>query len=507
MNPPAGGAQLLAWLPDALQAQLPVLVVLLPLLAAPLAVLGRGARWPWAVATGATWLSLLCAIGVLAQVMADGPLQYHVGGWEPPWGIALAVDAANALVLLLVSAVAALVLPYARLSVRREIGDARAPLFYAALSLLVAGLLGIAATGDAFNVFVFMEISSLATYILVAMGRDRRALTASFQYLVMGTIGATFYLIGIGFLYAMTGTLNMADLAERLPEVADTRTVRSAFAFVVTGICLKLAVFPLHLWLPNAYTFAPSAVTALVASTSTKVALYLLVRMLFTVFGAPFAFVEQPAAGLLVGLGLVGLLSCSLVAIGQRDAKRMLAYSSVAQVGYMVLALGMVSLTGLTAALLHLFNHALMKGALFMALGAVAYRLGGTGPEQLAGLARRMPWTFFALVAGGFSLVGVPLTVGFVSKWYLVLAAIEQGWWPVVAAILLASLMALVYIGRVLQRGWFDEPPPGRPQEAPLSLLLPTWTLIVANIYFGVDTRLTVGVAERAAATLFGGGP
>lgn len=492
---------------SALLAHLPVLVVLAPLLAAPLCVLGRGDRWPWLVASLGAWLSLGASVLLLRKVLRDGPWRYFVGGWEPPWGIELAIDPANALLLVLVTLLASVVLLYAHASVAKEIGHVRAPLFYAVLSLLVAGLLGIAVTGDAFNVFVFLEISSLATYSLIAMGRDRRALTASFQYLIMGTIGATFYLIGIGFLYAMTGTLNMADLADRLPEVADTRTVRTAFAFIVTGICLKLAVFPLHLWLPNAYTFAPSAVTALVAATSTKVALYLLIRMLFTVFGPSFAFVQEPTAGILVALAVVGMLSCSLVAIGQRDVKRMLAYSSVAQIGYMVLGIGMVSVLGLTAALLHMFNHALMKGALFMALGMVAYRVRGTGPEQVAGLARRMPWTFWAFVVGGLSLVGVPLTVGFVSKWYLILAAIEQGWWPVVGAIVLASLMALVYIGRVIQSGWFDEPPPGKPEEAPLSMLLPTWALIVANVYFGIDTRLTVGVAERAAALLFAASP
>ena len=498
---------LLAWVPGPALAHLPVLVVLAPLLGAPLALLARGPRWPWLVASLAAWTALACSAALLQQVLATGAVSYHLGGWEPPWGIELRVDAANGLLLVLVTAIASVVLPYARCSAAREVGEPRAPQFYALLCLLLTGLLGIAVSGDAFNVFVFLEISSLSTYALIALGRDRRALTAAFQYLVMGTIGATFYLIGIGFLYALTGTLNMADLAERLPEVAHTRTARSAFAFVVTGICLKLAVFPLHLWLPNAYTFAPSAVTALIAATSTKVALYLLVRMAFSVFGPAFSFIQEPTATLLVALALTGMLSTSLVAIGQRDAKRMLAYSSVAQIGYMVLGLGMVSVLGLTAALLHLFNHALMKGALFLALGAVAYRLGGTGPEQLAGLARRMPWTFWAFVLGGLSLVGVPLTVGFVSKWYLVLAAIEQGWWPVVAAIVLASLMALVYIGRVIQRGWFDEPPPGRPEEAPLSLLLPTWALVLANLYFGVDTRLTVGVAQRAAVALFGGAP
>lgn len=490
-----------------MRAHLPLLVVLLPLLAAPVCVLLRGSRWPWLLATLAMWSTFVAAAMLLREVMQQSVVSYAVGGWAAPWGIELRVDAANALMVLLVSGLASFVLPYAGRSLAHEVGAPRAPLVYAALLLLVTGLIGICITGDAFNVFVFLEISSLSTYALVAMGRDRRALTAAFQYLVMGTIGATFYLIGIGFLFAMTGTLNMADLAERLPEVSDTRTVRTGFAFIVTGICLKLALFPLHLWLPNAYTYAPSAVTALVAATATKVAVYLLLRMVHTVFGAEYAFGDHPLGQVLLPLAVVGLLSASAVAIGQRDVKRMLAYSSVAQVGYMVLGLALASTLGVTAALLHMFNHGLMKGALFMALGAVALRMGGTEITRMRGLARTMPWTFWAIVLGGLSLVGVPLTVGFISKWYLVQAVIEAGWWPIVIPIVVGSLMALVYIGRVVEAGLFADPDDATRREAPLSMLVPTWGLVLANIYFGVDTRLTIGVAASAAAQLGGFAP
>lgn len=490
-----------------MRQHLPMLVVLLPLLAAPLCALARGSRWPAWLATAAAWATLVCAGLLLVAVREAGVVSYGVGGWPAPFGIELRVDAANALIALLVAALAAAVLPFAGRSIAHEIGSARAPLAHAALLLLVAGLLGICVTGDAFNVFVFLEISSLSTYALIAMGRNRRALTAAFRYLVMGTIGATFYLIGVGFLFAMTGTLNMADLAAQLPAVAGTRTVRTAFAFIITGMGLKLALFPLHLWLPNAYTYAPSAVTALVAATSTKVAVYLLLRFIYTVFGVEFSFSGAPLAAILLVLGVLGVLSASAVAIGQVDIKRMLAYSSVAQVGYMVLGLAMAGAAGVTAALLHMFNHGLMKGALFMALGAVALRMDGTRIEHMHGLARTMPWTFFAFVFGGLSLIGVPLTVGFVSKWYLILAALQQGWWPLVAVIVVGSLLALMYVGRVVEAGWFRDPADDTRREAPWSLLVPTWTLVLANLYFGIDTRLTVGMAELAAAQLTGSAP
>jgi len=408
-------------------------------------------------------------------------------------------------VALIVATIAEVVIPYARTSVAREVTKDRGSLFYAAFVLCMTGLLGIAVTGDAFNVFVFLEVSSLSAYALIALGPDRRALTASYQYLIMGSVGATFIVIGIGLMYVMTGTLNMADLAERLPAVANTRTIPVAFTFLTVGITLKLALFPLHLWLPNAYTFAPSAVTAFIASTATKVAVYLLLRFFFTIFGAAFSFEVMELDRVLLPLSVVAILAMSLVAVYQENVKRLLAYSSVAQIGYMVLGISFASVLGVTAGVLHLFNHALMKGALFMTMGCVMYRVGSVRLENMAGLGRAMPWTMAAFVLSGFSLIGVPLTVGFISKWYLVQAALEQGLWPVAAVVLVGSLLALIYIWKVVEVAYFRAPDP-EIREAPLSLLVPTWSLVLANFYFGIDAGLTTDVATRAAQLLLGGG-
>ncbi len=485
---------------------LPVLVVLLPLFAAPLCVLIDRPLGGWLVALGASWLSFAASIMLLIQISADGLISYHLGGWPPPWGIEYRIDLLGAYVLLIVTGIAALVMIFARRSVTDEIPEQRIARFYAALMLVFAGLAGITVTGDAFNVFVFLEISSLASYAVISMGRDRRALNAAFQYLVMGTIGATFILIGIGLLYMMTGTLNMADLATRLPDVSDTRTVRAGFAFLTVGISLKLALFPLHLWLPNAYTYAPSAVTAFLAATATKVAVYMLLRFLLDVFGVEFSLQAMPLDNILMILGLTGILIASLVAVFQEDIKRMLAYSSVAQIGYMVLGIGMASTTGLIAATLHVFNHALMKGALFLALGAVAYRIGAVCVRDFAGLGKRMPWTMAAIVLGGLSLIGVPPTAGFISKWYLVLGTLEQGLWPVAVLILIGSLLAVLYIWKLVEAAYFEPVPDDAPvvTEAPWSMLLPIWLLVGANIYFGIHTDVTVGVATQAVTELTG---
>ena len=484
---------------------LPVLLVVVPLVAAPIAALLNRPRLSWAVAVAATLWALYAALELLSQTMATGSVHYELGGWAAPYGIEYVVDPVNAWVVVIVSLIGALVVPYARVSVEREITEDRIPLFYAAFILCLTGLLGIAVTGDVFNVFVFLEISSLSAYALIALGSDRRALTASFQYLIMGSVGATFIVIGIGLMYVMTGTLNMADLADRLPEVSGTRTIPVAFTFLTVGITLKLALFPLHLWLPNAYTYAPSAVTAFIASTATKVAVYLLLRFFFTIFGVTFSFDVMQLDRILMPLALIAIVAMSLVAIYQENVKRLLAYSSVAQIGYMVLGISFASVLGLTAGILHLFNHALMKGALFMSMGCVMYRVGSVRLERMHGLGRAMPWTMAAFVVGGLSLIGVPFTVGFISKWYLVQAALEQGMWPVAGVVLLGSLLALMYVWKVVEVAYFREADPELEiSEAPLSLLAPTWVLVLGNLYFGINASDSVGIATRAAEVLLG---
>jgi len=488
----------------------PVFLVTVPLIAAPIAALVNRPALSWLIAMASAAWTLYASVWLVGQVRTGGVVTYEMGGWAAPYGIEYRIDAANAFVALIIAIIGVAVTLYARQSIAREIERDRIPLFYAAWLLSLSGLLGITVTGDAFNVFVFLEVSSLSAYALIAMGQDRRALMASYRYLIMGSIGATFIVIGIGLMYAMTGTLNMADLAERLPAVMDQRTIPVAFAFLTVGFSLKLALFPLHLWLPNAYTFAPSAVSAFIASTGTKVAVYMMLRFFFTVFGAAFAFDQMQVDMILLPLALVAIFSMSLVAIFQENVKRLLAYSSVAQIGYMILGVSMASVTGLTAAVLHLFNHALMKGVLFMAMGAVMYRIGSVQIEAMRGLGRRMPWTMAAFVGGGLSIIGVPLTVGFISKWYLISGALERGWWPVAMLVLITSLFALIYVWRVVEVAYFEEFPDdeARPvEEAPLGLLVPLWALVVANFYFGIDASFTTDVATRAAETLMGVAP
>jgi len=253
-----------------LTEHLPILIVITPLLAAGITALLRHGTLAWAIALVVSWLLPIFAVLLILQVQEKGVISYALGGWAPPVGIEYRVDIVNAFVLLIVSSVGALAMPYALRSVEQDIDEPQRAWFYAIYLLALTGLLGMAVTGDAFNIFVFMEISSLAMYVMIAMGRDRRALIAAYQYLIMGTIGATFYVIGVGLLYVATGTLNLADLAERIrPAFAESSPpIMAALAFLVVGISLKLALFPLHVWLPNAYAFAPTFATVFLAATA-----------------------------------------------------------------------------------------------------------------------------------------------------------------------------------------------------------------------------------------------
>jgi multicomponent Na+:H+ antiporter subunit D len=494
---------------SSLIAQLPALQVVLPLIGALLAAFVRRGVVAWAIAAVINWLMPVIAGALLWQVLVSGPISYHLGGWPPPWGIEYRVDVLSAFVLLLVSAVSAVMMLFARRSVAFEVDGDKQAWFYTMYQLCLAGLLGITITGDAFNAFVFLEISSLSTYVLIAMGKDRRALLASYQYLIMGTIGATFYVIGVGLLYLVTGSLNIVDIAARLgPATAEQfRPAMAALAFLTVGISLKLALFPLHVWLPNAYAYAPSFATAFLAATATKVAVYLLLRFLFSVFGVAVGAGALQISDLLLALSLAAMFIASILAVYEENVKRMLAYSSVAQIGYITFGIGLANKTGLTGGIVHLFNHAVMKGALFLALGAVAYRLGTVRLADLGGIGRKMPLTCAALVIAGLGIIGTPGTAGFVSKWYLAVGALDRGWWPLVFLIVASSLISVIYIGRVVEVAYF-RPASGACESAkdpPLNMLLPILLLGAATIYFGIETKLTVGIAGMVAEGLLGG--
>ncbi|MCB2081537.1 MAG: monovalent cation/H+ antiporter subunit D family protein [Rickettsiales bacterium] len=491
-----------------MMVHLPILPVIIPLIAAPICALLHRGPLAWLIAALAMATSFATSLLILLETSQGEVLHYALGGWVAPYGIEYRFDPLNALILTLVSGIGTVMAPYALRSVMEEGQPGKHCQFYSMMLLCFAGLLGIVATNDVFNMYVFLEISSLAMYALIAMGQRRRALTSAFEYLILGTIGATFFLIGIGLLYAATGTLNLSDLSTRIASVADLRPLHTAFAFIIIGLSLKAALFPLHIWMTNAYAYAPSVISAFLSATATKVSLYLIIRVIFGLFGYHFSFLEIPLGMFFMCCGVAAIIIASFAAIYRMDVKRLLAFSSVAQVGYIILGIGLATETALTGSIVHLVNHALAKGALFLAVGCVIFRTGGCTLPYFHGLGRKMPWTMAAFALSSLSLIGVPLTAGFISKWLLIQAMIESGAWFLVLVMIAGSALAIIYIGRVLEAAYFR--PINRHtrhrSDVPLIMLIPLWTLVLANIYFGINTHWTLGVAEAAVDSLLSGG-
>jgi multicomponent Na+:H+ antiporter subunit D len=493
----------------------PILVVIVPLFAALIIPLiwRMNRHLVWHVAVAACGASFAISLTLLGTVLESGRISYWLGNWEPPWGIEYVVDYLSGFVLVIVSFIALLVALYSRSSVRQEIEEHRHGFFYCAFMLFVTGLMGIIITGDIFNLYVFIEISALSGYVLIASGRKREALTASYNYLILGTIAATFILLGIGHLYMVTGSLNMADISLRLTPIYKSKVVLTAFALFTVGLSLKLALFPLHIWMPNAYAKAPSVVSALLAATSTKVGAYVLFRILFSVFSLRFDLTVVPVTKILVVISSVAIIAGSVIAIAQSSIKRMLAYSSVGQIGYIVLGAALVNQTAMAGSLIHILNHALMKGGLFLAAGAILYSTGVEHISDLRGMGRRMPVTMAAFTVLALSMIGVPLTVGFVSKWYLSVGALEAGRWYVVPVILLSSILTAVYFWRIIENIYFDEAQEIETDslklktvsEAPFGMLAPTLVMAVLCVFFGVASGVPLSVARRAASMLIGG--
>ncbi|TQV74929.1 monovalent cation/H+ antiporter subunit D family protein [Aliikangiella marina] len=487
---------------------LAALQVVVPFLAAPLIVLLKAKRLAWAATTLTSLLTFCIAIALTMGVLDGQNYQYFMGSWPAPYGIELKVDAFSAVVLLIITGASTSALIAGYHSLDKQIGAKRQPMFFAAWILALAGLAGIVVSADAFNIFVFMEISSLASYVLVAGGPDRRALPAVFKYLIFGTIGATFYLIGVGLIYMMTGTLNIEDMGVRIADVADQSPVLVAAGFITVGLALKAALFPLHIWLPNAYTFAPHIVTVFLAACATKVSLYVLFRFDFFVFQENLGGQQLHFTFFFLPLSVFAILIASAVALFERNLKRLLAWSSVAQIGYIVLGASLVSIAGLTASVLHVFNHAIAKGSLFLAVACLACHIKRLRLTDIAGCAKAMPWTMGAMVLAGLSLIGVPGTAGFISKWYLISAVLELGGATGVfltAVIVLGSLMAVIYVWRIVEYAYF-KPQGKKPavSEAPFGILAITWIVAIGNLYFGINPELAVTLSESAASVLMG---
>ena len=491
---------------------IPAAIVLPPLIGALLVVI-LSLRAP---GRARTFVLISSAVSVLAAALAlwrcmhGEIIEYAFGNWVAPFGIVYVIDGLSAVMALLIASVSFGVFVYAGPSVTAELPGSE-PTFLATASLLVTALLGMVLTGDLFNLYVFLEIASITAYALIATGGGRAAL-ASYRYLLVGTVGASLYLLGLAYLFSMTGTLNMGDMAVRLVEVGDSTALRVGFALIIAGLALKMALFPMHGWLPDAYTYAPSTATALIAAVMTKVSAFALLRVLYGVLWPAASALDLSLTPLLGWTAAAAILGGSVMALAQTDLRRLLAYSSVGHLGYIGLGLALGNENGLLGAMLHILADAVSKGCLFLVAGGVAFRYGAFTVPEWSGLKQAMPVSMAAFVVAALSLIGIPPTVGFFSKWYLILGSIDAGQIGFVVILLLSTLLNVWYFFRVIEVVYFRPPAAERPRtpgpELPRAMLAPIVGFAAAIILIGVlSTTLVRNALAGAIAALPGRAP
>jgi multicomponent Na+:H+ antiporter subunit D len=480
-----------------------------PLVAAALTpALARGRPgWArgWAVAMTA-FCTLATAL-LTRRVIEEGPFSYVLGGWAAPWGIELRFDEFSTAALF-ISFIMLLVLVFSGPYVRRAVPGPRIVWYYTLLLINLGGMLGFVVTGDLFNLFVFMELVAVSSYALIAVGGGRTAALAAFKYLMAGAVSSALILFCIGVLYALTGSLNMGDVAQRLAVVESRAPMLLALAGMTAGFLVKAGLFPVHVWLPDAHAIAPSPINAVSSALVVKLGIIGLLRVL-PLFDAADAVSLVPLYEVLAWLGGISIVAGAFFAIFQQDIKLMLAYSTISNIGYIVLGLGLAGQLAVTGAGIHVLNHALIKAALFLAAGAMIHRSGYRTLRDLRGIGRAMPWTTFALLIGVLAIIGLPPTAGFLGKWYIALGALEAGRPGFAVVVLAGALLVFIYFARMLNAFYFRTPTHEEMlavREAPASMLGPVLVLAVLCVLGGLFGRWPVNLIAPAVGRLVGGG-
>lgn len=476
---------------------LPILQVIIPLTSAILCFLSNNHKLSWVLSLITTCITLLVSSLLLCKTYSGEVINYNVGGWAAPYGIELRIDLFNAVILCLINFISLMSILYGFYINKKEVDEGRIVGFYSIFLFCLSGFIGILVTNDVFNIYVFLEISSLSSYILVAMGRQKSSLTASFEYLINGTIGATFYLIGVGLLYSVTGTLNISDLALKVSHLQDSFALQSGLIFIVMGLLIKIALFPLNRWLVNAYSESPSFVTIFFSGTATKVMIYVLLRIYYSIFYASSLLIKPYLINLLLILALCGVVFGGMLAIVEKDVKKLLAYSSVAQIGYIILGISLNTKAGLTAAVIHIIGHSVVKSALFMVVGCISYEMGTTNIESL-----KKSCITPAFIILGMGLIGIPFTFGFVAKWYLLKSIIESNFWISLIIFILGSFLSVIYIGKIVEKMYLKTDQEIETTKVPVTMLLCSWLMVILVVVFGVYSKPIVDIADKISTLL-----
>ena len=490
-----------------MRQQLPVIVFLIPLVTAictPIVSL-KNRRLCRTMALAAVGAMAVAAAANLSSVLRNGEIRYSFSGWAPPIGIEWVADDLAAVMAASLSVVGLICLIYGGRVTSQEL-ERRSPAVYTLILLLLASLIGIVFAGDLFNIFVFLEVAALAGYALVGVAGGK-ALVSAFRYLILGALGASFYLLGVGYFYAVTGTLNMADLAQRVPEMMTSKAVIVGLSFMFIGLGIKMALVPLHGWLPDAYTLAPSAISPILASLLTKVALLAWIRIVFWVVGGSNGIGALHIFDLLWILGALASVAGAFLALTQQNLKRMFAYGGISHIGLILIGIGQGSQMGLAGGLFYLINDAVMQATLFAVAGVAIHQYGAENLDDAAVLRHGAPWVLAGLIVSAMSMIGLPPTGGFFAKWYIILSAIEAGNFVAVVAIIGSTLLTMAYFIRLFSRIFRERKgvtggSPLHGSETPMTLRISMGGLVAAIIGLGIWSDTIVNVLLGATQSL-----
>jgi multicomponent Na+:H+ antiporter subunit D len=457
-----------------------------------------------------------------------GFLEYFLGhSWSgerflhsgQPIGIVLRSDLFGCLLVLVITGIGLLVTLYSHKYIPHAIKPQKIGYYYSLLLLMLAGLVGICLTGDCFNFYVFLEVASISSYALVAISHKGQSLEAAFKYMLVGAFGSILVVFGIALLFSATGTLNMAYASQQINKILDGTSVfllanfrhliYASLGLFVIGFSIKSAFFPAHAWLADAHPVAPSSISALLSGLVVKATgVYLFIRFLFTVFGLHKNDYGQLLSTLFLIIAAITTIGGSIFAVAQNDLKRMLAYSTVAQMGYILIGIGLLTTAGLEGSILHMINHALIKSLLFLCAGAVIYKTGIRDIRQMSRLGYRMPLTMSCFTVGAMAIVGVPPLNGFMSKWALAKASLEAGLPIMLVILLLSSLLNAIYYFRVVGIAFFSsshkEQQNYTPSEVPWEMAVPLVLLALALIFFGFKVGMLREIIKPAVQILWG---
>lgn len=455
-----------------------------------------------AISMAAFSAGLVLSIVNLVYIINNGGYFYRIGHFDSPIGIEFYIGTIEGLMSVVFNFVALMVVWYSLYSIDREIKQERIPLYYLLVHILIGSLLGVVFTNDIFNSFVFIEVSTLASCGIIVVKDKKENIMATIKYLIMSCLGSGLVLMGIAYLYSMTGHLNISYIHRELVLVYTNypNAILITLGLFVVGLGVKSAMFPLHNWLPDAHSSAPSSSSAILSSLVLKAFVILLIKVLYRVFG--FEIIAQfPVLRIVMIMGSLGMIIGSLFAIFQREIKRVIAYSTVAQMGYIFMGIGMGTEIGVTIAVFHIIGHAVTKAALFLTVGSMIEATGHKKLEELRGVGREMPITLGLFSMGALSMVGIPMLPGFVSKWNYSLASIDKGQIVLIFVILASSLLNAVYYFPIVINGFFgDENLKGKVYGAkrkPVRELLPIMSLTLAMFYLGTASRGIIELIKK----------